>query len=200
MKNTTVKTAVGSRFGKWIVVSRTRDSYVMCKCDCGTDRELYVSNLTSGKTKSCGCNRQKAMSLATTKHGMYGTPTYRSWSSMLTRCNNSNCKSYPQYGGRGISVCAAWKNFDCFFADMGKKPKKGMSIERIDNNGNYEPGNCKWATSVEQARNTRRTKITCLDVSQLRDGTVSISELVALRHCAKSTASMAKRGANWEKI
>lgn len=200
MKNSTVKTAVGSRFGKWTVVSRTRDSHVMCKCDCGTDREIHVSNLTSGRTESCGCNRKISVALASTRHGMYGTPTYSTWSSMMTRCTNQNCKSFPGYGGRGISVCESWKSFDNFFADMGEKPRKGMSIERINNNGNYEPGNCRWATGSEQARNTRRTKITPLDVSQLRDGSMSINEVVTLRNCAKSTASMAKRGANWKEI
>jgi len=193
----TAKTAVGSRFGKWVVISRTRDSHVECACDCGTVREVHISNLTSGKTKSCGCNRDKATAIAMTKHGMFGTPTYSTWSSMLTRCENPRSKSYQRYGGRGIKVCERWHKFSNFIDDMGEKPSKGMSIERIDNDGNYEPGNCKWATSAEQARNTRRTRLTEGEVLDLRNGIVSINDVVDARKCSKSTAYAAKHGRNW---
>lgn len=91
-----------------------------------------------------------------TKHGMDGTPTHRAWVSMLQRCMNPRNKNYPNYGGRGITVCAQWKDFRAFLGDMGERPSPELSLDRIDNDGNYEPGNCRWATRSEQQRNKRR--------------------------------------------
>lgn len=88
------------------------------------------------------------------QHGMYGTRTYRSWDSMKQRCLNSNDPSYPRYGGRGIEICSQWLTFIGFYADMGERPE-GLTLDRIDNDGNYEPGNCRWATAKEQRANQR---------------------------------------------
>jgi hypothetical protein len=90
------------------------------------------------------------------RHGMEATATYRAWSSMKQRCLNQKCRSYPNYGGRGIKVCGRWMTFKNFFDDMGEAPL-GYSLERVDNNGNYEPGNCKWIPLHEQKRNRRAT-------------------------------------------
>lgn len=93
------------------------------------------------------------------KHGMSHSPEYRSWTQMKNRCSNHRCKFYPIYGGRGIEVCARWGDFQGFFQDMGQRPTIRHSLDRIDPNGNYEPGNCRWATSKEQQRNRRNNRV-----------------------------------------
>lgn len=116
---------------------------------------------------------------------------------MLTRCYNKKSKAYNDYGGRGVAVCDAWKDFKTFLADMGIKPAKGMSIERLDTNGNYEPGNCVWANATQQARNTRRTKLNAPLVKRIRAGEITTLEVMQQTGCAKSTVHMANRGHNW---
>lgn len=133
-----------------------------CKCQCGSVTRVRSNSLRSGKTKSCGClHIEVSHDLATerfTTHGKYDTPVYRTWLAMKGRCLRSTHTAYPDYGGRGIGICDRWKeSFENFHADMGDPPGPGYSIERNDVNGNYEPGNCKWATVREQRRNTRST-------------------------------------------
>jgi hypothetical protein len=100
-------------------------------------------------------------------HGMYKTPTYNTWEHMLARCRNPNNKRWKRYGGRGITVCERWLTFENFLADMGEKPP-GLTIERKDNDGNYEPGNCKWATTTDQNRNSSRAKLTMESAREIR--------------------------------
>jgi hypothetical protein len=127
----------------------------LCRCVCG--RELYVINynLKGGNTKSCGCLSKELVVKRNLSHGRSKTSTYRVWAHMLARCRNEKSKDYPDYGGRGITVDHRWDDFSAFLADMGERPSAGHSIDRIRNAGNYEPGNCRWATPKEQARNTR---------------------------------------------
>ena len=149
----------GQRFGRLVVVSvrgRGKDHHVSweCLCDCGKRSIVRSSSLMSGQTKSCGCFQiEKA-----TSHNGRHRPEYNTWATMLQRCMNPNNPSYKDYGGRGITVCDDWLKFENFFRDMGKRPTPKHSIDRKENGGNYEPGNCRWATNTEQAMNKRTLK------------------------------------------
>ncbi len=153
------------RFGRLEIVGVVGKSpsglKVACKCDCGNETEVFLTNLRkNGHTRSCGCLQQESRGANSTKHGMTETAEFRIWSAMLRRCSNKNCEEYSRYGGRGIVVCDRWKDFAMFFEDMGLRPSSRHGIDRHpDNNGNYEPGNCRWATYTENARNTRRNRV-----------------------------------------
>lgn len=129
----------------------SKNAMFMCECKCGNNIEVLAQSLKSGNTKSCGCHKIKVH----TKHGMVNTGTYKSWSCMKSRCFHKSTPLYKNYGGRGITVCDRWLDFNNFLLDMGERPK-GKSLDRIDVNKNYEPSNCRWATVIEQANNTTR--------------------------------------------
>lgn len=156
---------IGKRFGQLVVISlapraTSGNTRYNCRCDCGKSSTVTASHLRLGKTQSCGHLRAEAAARATiaaTTHGMRNTNTYSVWNSMLNRCRNPKVPNYPSYGGRGITVCPQWYRFETFFADMGVCPQ-GLSIDRYpDVDGNYEPGNCRWATNAQQQRNKRNT-------------------------------------------
>jgi len=161
----------GQRFGRLTVVEkaeRATDGRALwrCTCECGGEKITRAQRLSSGATRSCGClGREKSaerapdLSRANRTHGMTDTPEYESWSAMVQRCTNQRNPDYSGYGGRGITVCGRWRtSFEAFYADMGPRPAE-TSLDRIDVNGNYEPGNCRWATRKEQQRNTRRNRL-----------------------------------------
>ncbi|MGZ8172977.1 MAG: hypothetical protein ACXWT8_07125 [Methylobacter sp.] len=170
---------IGKRFSELLVISRAGNVkgrvVWRCKCDCGKTVDVQSKRLKNGMTKSCGCRRSSVSKSLQTKHGMYGTPTYNSWAGVIQRCNNENSISYKRYGGRGIFVCERWMSFENFFEDMGERPE-GMTLDRKDNDGNYESENCRWATRKEQANNTRRNRFV-----NLNGKSVSIKEAAKIR-------------------
>lgn len=151
----------GTRFGRLVIVSRA-GTRITCRCDCGAERVVRLANLTTGHTTSCGCLRTETTMARSTKHGSARrkrhTGAYQTWTDMLKRCRNPRCKSWPDYGGRGISVDPVWLDFANFLANMGERPA-GHTIERKDPNGPYCKANCVWATRRAQNRNTRRTRL-----------------------------------------
>lgn len=149
----------GQRFGRLTVVSRdpTRNHCWRCVCDCGVHKSIKGQNLREGRTRSCGCLNLQRMNERRRKHGMWGSKEYWAWALAKNRCTNSKNKGYRNYGGRGIRMSEDWSNsFDAFLRDMGECPA-GLSLDRINNDGNYEKGNCRWATTKQQMRNTRVT-------------------------------------------
>lgn len=161
-----VEDIIGKRFGRLVVeclgerAACGKLRYV-CKCDCGKTRLVHRQMLLKGGTKSCGCLRSEMLAERSRTHGHTtggkSTKIYRVWATMIQRCTTPTDQKYYAYGARGIRVCERWMTFENFLADMGERPE-GRSLDRIDNDGNYEPGNCRWATNIEQAGNTRQNR------------------------------------------
>lgn len=149
----------GDRYGRLVLVSplgrENGNMKWLCRCDCGVERKFFAAAVRHGHTSSCGCAKSELVSAGRSVHGLKGTREYRCWSAARSRCFNVNNKNYPNWGGRGITMCDAWGDFEVFLRDMGPCPP-GTSIDRIDNDGNYEPGNCRWATPMTQAWNSRK--------------------------------------------
>jgi hypothetical protein len=151
----------GKRFGRLVVVeqagvSTTRKALWLCRCNCGEERIIPGDGLRQGEHVSCGCHRRDLTVERNTKHGRYHSKIHIAWTNMLQRCLNPNATKFNNYGGRGITVCERWRSFENFLEDIGDPPSSNLSIDRIDVNGNYEPGNCRWATTVQQRHNRRR--------------------------------------------
>lgn len=166
---------IGERYGLLTIVDSVRTARgfrAICRCDCGGERTCIFYNLRTGLTRSCGCLIGANFRGRSGKHGHSiggaRTPEHAAWTRLRQVCLNQNNPRFPDYGGRGIKVCERWGQFSNFLSDMGKRPAQSMSIDRIDVNGNYEPSNCRWATQTQQARNTRRNKLTDAIAAEIR--------------------------------
>lgn len=153
---------IGKAYGRLTVLEYSHtnkhyDKYWKTKCNCGNIKTVLATSLVSGNVRSCGCLRKEISSRNTgvIKHGLTYKRMYKSWHNMIDRCTNKKHPKFKYWGGRGIKVCDRWFKIENFFDDMGERPK-GLTLERINNDGNYEPNNCKWATYKEQNNNKRK--------------------------------------------
>lgn len=138
--------------------SKTSRVHWLCKCDCGNIRSVISKDLISGHSKSCGCLKIEALVKRSTTHNMGHSSEYKIFYDMLKRCHNPNSSHYHNYGGRGVSVCEEWReSFELFYTHIGPRPSTAHSVDRIDNNLGYQPGNVRWSTDIEQANNKRNT-------------------------------------------
>ena len=188
----------GQRYGKLVAIKRvpipehikSRSAWWLFKCDCGKEVEINSLHVRNGHIKSCGCWQRERL----TTHGMTNTILFGKWNRMLERCRNKNRRDYKNYGGRGIRVCDEWKNnFMSFYnwaIDSGYK--EGLTIDRIDTNGNYEPSNCRWATPKEQANN-RRTSV----FLTYNGETHTVSQWAEIQHIPRDTLDRRMRRCGW---
>ena len=159
---------IGQVFGRLTVVSLAGknnhgQTVLRCKCVCGSTSEHSLPNIRNGRVTSCGCLKKEVVSARFSKHKKSTSDEYRCWSGVVQRCINPNNNAYHDYGGRGITVCPEWLLFENFYRDMGDKPSKDHSLDRIDNDGPYCKEYCRWATPKEQANNKRRSRILTLN-------------------------------------
>lgn len=164
------KDLVGQKFGRILVISRdhvdkNRHVYWKCLCDCGVETVIASSSLLNGRTRSCGCLARELTSKTHFKHGMKNTRLYGIWSKMKERCNDTENPKFARYGGHGISVCEEWQKSFISFKDwaLAHGYKDNLSIDRINNDGNYEPSNCRWADAITQANNTSANRRITID-------------------------------------
>lgn len=147
--------------GEYVRKDKSNNKYYLCECDCGTEKVVRIDHLRSGKSKSCGCIKNEQIKALRSTHNLSGTRIYNIWRNMVRRCNDNSAISFKYYGARGISVCEEWlldvKTFYDWAINNGYQ--ENLTIERVNNDGNYEPSNCKWITHVEQQLNKRNVLV-----------------------------------------
>ena len=167
-----MKLKVGDKVGRLtilgiekVLINGKMRVYCHCKCECGNIKKIRMDSISTdkGKTQSCGCFAKEESGRRVATHRMTRSITHISWMCMRSRCNNPNNPSYEHYGAIGIKVCERWDSFENFLEDMGERPSKSYTIDRIDVNGDYEPSNCRWATAKEQQNNKHNTIYITLD-------------------------------------
>ena len=205
----------GMKFGRLVVIKRgengnNKGTRWQCLCECGNERLVLGSLLVNGNTESCGClNKELASKMCKEKliHGCAingkQSKEYRVWGGLRSRCNNPKNASYENYGGRGISVCERWNDFRNFLEDMGERPP-GLEIDRIDNDGNYEPGNCRWATSKQQKENRRKPKLTKLKVQVIKkllaESSLALKDIADIFNVSSSYVCNIKKNRFWKNV
>lgn len=186
---------VGQRFGRLVITGLREASRWPCRCDCGATTTVLASAMKRGNTLSCGClateTKRRARTHGGASDGMTD-PTYRTWKGMKERCAASSRANprFSNYAGRGITVCDRWHEFENFLTDMGRKPSHRHSIDRIDNNRGYEPGNCRWATRAEQNGNTRRRHLSAEEADAVRKlvaSGVACHRVATFMRCSRGT-------------
>jgi hypothetical protein len=205
----TISIPTGSEFDRWTTIGelyyahhyKQRSLFVLCRCVCGTERPVLAYTLRNGTSRSCGCIISEGVSRWTleskTKHGHAGegrkSREWRCWWSMINRCSNPNEPGWKRYGGRGITVCRQWKtSFQAFFDHIGPCPSAQHTIDRIENNKGYYPGNVKWGTKKEQARNRRSSRLVTLNGE-----TRTLAEWIEVLNLKRTTVSDRIYKRNW---
>lgn len=186
---------LGERFGRLVILELLSAYKLRVRCDCGNEKVVTKYNVKKGMTTSCGCRRREVTIARSTKHGNAQrgkhSGAYNSWTAMLSRVDFPEKWKAKHYRERGITICDRWRTFADFLADMGDRPA-GTSLDRIDNDRGYEPGNCRWATKAQQARNTRRnvfvtykgSRVCITDAARLSGISVDILQKRIERNCA----------------
>lgn len=196
----------GKSFGRLTVVGRSprrsaSGAMWFCRCECGGETHVASLKLRSGRTQSCGCYRRDLGHTKNLTHGLSNkSRTYKTWKEMRRRCTSKTASQYKWYGGRGIKVCERWNNYKAFLEDMGERPE-GTTLDRIDNDGNYEPGNCRWANHKEQTRKQATNKLSASLAESLRqDRSAGMSyRALGLKYgVSATTAHRCATGQTWD--
>ena len=157
-----IMVSFGDKYSKLTVISEVepyikkngdKDRMLFCLCECGNTKSILLRSLTSGTTKSCGCFQKEKVSLSSTKHGLSKTRQYQIWENMVARCTNTKSPSYAGYGGKGITLCTAWKDFSKFWEDMSDTYQENLTLDRIDGLKGYSKDNCRWVDHSVQGYN-----------------------------------------------
>lgn len=190
---------------KPLIYNKIKNRRFLCKCDCGNEKIIQLSSLRGGLTKSCGCLSSELTTLKNTRHNLSKHPLYKVWKTMKHRCLNPNAEHFARYGGRGISVCAEWLNdFQNFYNwAVANGYQKGLQLDRIDNDGDYEPNNCRFATRTENMRNCSQTKIDFKTAHEIRRKKklfpqLTESEIASAYPISRSTVNQILLNKTWQ--